>query len=53
MSICQLARSIPASTTLHLNEDARILRERAERVIRLWIGEPKNNTTIGRSGRRV
>jgi len=47
MSISQLARSIPDSATLRLNEEARILRERGEPVIHLGIGEPKNKTPIG------
>jgi aspartate aminotransferase len=46
MSISQLARSIPDSPTLRLNEKARILRERGEPVIHLGIGEPKNKTPI-------
>jgi aspartate aminotransferase len=46
MSISQLARSIPDSATLHLNEEARLLRERGEPVIHLGIGEPKNKTPI-------
>jgi aspartate aminotransferase len=47
MSISQLARSIPDSATLRLNEEARTLRERGEPVIHLGIGEPKNKTPIG------
>ncbi len=47
MSISQLARSIPDSSTLRLNEEARLLRERGEPVIHLGIGEPKNKTPIG------
>ena len=46
MSISQLARSIPDSPTLLLNEKARLLRERGEPVIHLGIGEPKNKTPI-------
>ena len=46
MSISQLARSIPDSATLRLNEEARLLRERGEPVIHLGIGEPKNKTPI-------
>jgi len=42
MKISQLARSIPQSSTLRLNEEARRLRERGEPVIHLGIGEPKN-----------
>lgn len=44
--ISQLARSIAASPTLALNEEARILRERGEAVINLSIGEPKNKAPI-------
>jgi aspartate aminotransferase len=47
MSISQLARSIPASPTLALNEEARVLRERGEPVINMSIGEPKNKAPIG------
>jgi aspartate aminotransferase len=47
MSISQLARSIPDSSTLRLNEEARLLREHGEPVIHLGIGEPKNKTPIG------
>lgn len=46
MSISRLARSIPASPTLALNEEARVLRERGEAVINLGIGEPKNKAPI-------
>jgi len=46
MTISQLGRSISASSTLALNEEARILRERGEPVISLGIGEPKNKTPI-------
>lgn len=46
MSISKLARSIAASPTLRLNEEARILREKGEPVINLGIGEPKNKTPI-------
>lgn len=46
MTISQLARSISASSTLALNEEARLLRERGEPVISLGIGEPKNKTPI-------
>jgi len=46
MSISQLARSISASSTLALDDKARILRERGEPVISLGIGEPKNKTPI-------
>jgi aspartate aminotransferase len=46
MSFSQLARSIPDSPTLRLNEKARLLKERGEPVIHLGIGEPKNKTPI-------
>ena len=46
MSISRLARSIPASPTFALNEEARVLRERGEAVINLGIGEPKNKAPI-------
>lgn len=46
MTLSQLARSIPASPTLALNEEARILRERGEPVINMSIGEPKNKAPI-------
>ncbi len=46
MNISQLARTISASSTLALNEEARILREKGEPVISLGIGEPKNKTPI-------
>jgi aspartate aminotransferase len=46
MSISKLARSIPASPTFALNEEARLLRERGEPVINLGIGEPKNKAPI-------
>ena len=46
MKISQIGRSIAASSTLALNEEARILRERGEPVISLGIGEPKNKTPI-------
>lgn len=44
--ISQLARSIAASPTFALNEEARLLRERGEDVINLSIGEPKNKAPI-------
>ena len=40
--ISRLARSIAASPTLKLNEEASQLRQRGEPVINLGIGEPKN-----------
>jgi aspartate aminotransferase len=46
MSLSQVASSIPASPTLALNEEARLLREKGEPVIHLGIGEPKNKTPI-------
>jgi aspartate aminotransferase len=46
MNISQLARSIAASPTLALNEEARLLRERGEPVINMSIGEPKNKAPI-------
>jgi len=46
MSLSKLARSIAESSTLALNEEARLLRERGEPVIHLGIGEPKNKTPI-------
>ena len=46
MTISKLALSIHESPTLHLNEEARRLRERGEAVINLGIGEPKNRAPI-------
>jgi aspartate aminotransferase len=46
MSISRLARSIAASPTFALNEEARKMRERGEPVINMGIGEPKNKTPI-------
>jgi aspartate aminotransferase len=46
MSLSQIATSIPASPTIALNEEARLLREKGEAVIHLGIGEPKNRTPI-------
>ena len=46
MSLSQVACSIPASPTIALNEEARLLREKGEPVIHLGIGEPKNKTPI-------
>ncbi len=46
MSLSRIANSIPASPTIALNEEARLLRERGEPVIHLGIGEPKNKTPI-------
>ncbi len=46
MGISQLARSIPTSPTLKLNDEAQALRERGEPVINLGVGEPKNKVPI-------
>lgn len=46
MSISKLARSIAASPTLALNEQARILRQKGEPVVHLGAGEPKNPAPI-------
>jgi aspartate aminotransferase len=46
MSVSQLARSIPESPTLRLNEEARLLKDRGESVIHLGAGEPKNKAPI-------
>jgi aspartate aminotransferase len=46
MIISKLARSIAASPTLALNEEARLLRQKGEPVINLGIGEPKNKAPI-------
>lgn len=46
MSISQLARAIPPSPTLSLNEEARILKEKGEAVVHLGAGEPKNKAPI-------
>ena len=46
MSLSKIAISIPASPTIALNEEARLLREKGEPVIHLGIGEPKNKTPI-------
>ena len=46
MSLSQIASSIPASPTVALNEEARLLREKGEPIIHLGIGEPKNKTPI-------
>ena len=46
MSLSKVASSIPASPTIALNEEARLLREKGEPVIHLGIGEPKNKTPI-------
>ena len=46
MSLSVLAKSIAASPTLALNEEARVLREKGEAVIHLGAGEPKNKAPI-------
>src|SRR3972149_4388067 len=46
MRLSKLASEIAESPTLALNKGARLLRERAEAVIHLGIGEPKNKTPI-------
>ncbi len=46
MTLSNLARSIAASPTLAMNEEARLLRERGEPVIHLGIGEPKNKAPM-------
>lgn len=46
MSLSHVASSLPASPTIALNEQARLLREKGEPVIHLGIGEPKNKTPI-------
>ena len=46
MSISQLARSIPASPTLAMNDAARRLREKGEAVVHLGGGEPKSKAPI-------
>jgi len=46
MSLSQVACSIPASPTIAMNEEARLLREKGEPIIHLGIGEPKNKTPI-------
>jgi aspartate aminotransferase len=42
MALSQLATAIAESSTLRLNESARLLKERGQPVINLGIGEPKN-----------
>jgi aspartate aminotransferase len=46
MSISQLASTIAESSTLALNEEARVLRQKGEAVIHLGTGEPKNKIPI-------
>jgi len=44
MNLSKLARSIPESPTLKLNEKARTLKEQGKPIINLTVGEPKNKT---------
>ncbi|GAB4481023.1 MAG: pyridoxal phosphate-dependent aminotransferase [Anaerolineae bacterium] len=46
MHISNLARGIPSSPTLKLNEEAKSLRDRGEPVIHLGGGEPKNRVPL-------
>lgn len=46
MSISLMAREIAESPTLMLNEKARLLREKGEKVIHLGAGEPKSKAPI-------
>jgi aspartate aminotransferase len=46
MRLSRLARSVAESPTLKLNEAARLLKERGERVINLGIGEPVNKAPL-------
>jgi aspartate aminotransferase len=46
MSVSQLAREIKESPTLVMNEKARLLREKGEKVIHLGAGEPKNKVPL-------
>ncbi len=46
MSVSQLARDIKESATLAMNEKARLLREKGEKVIHLGAGEPKSKVPI-------
>jgi len=46
MSFSQVAREIPASPTLALNDEARLLRLKGEPVIHLGSGEPKNRAPV-------
>lgn len=46
MSISQLAKAIPPSPTLSLNEEARVLKEKGEAVVHLGAGEPKNKAPL-------
>jgi len=46
MAISQLAKTIPTSPTLKLNEKAALLKDRGQAVIHLGTGEPKIKTPI-------
>jgi aspartate aminotransferase len=46
MSLSQVARDLPPSPTLALNEQARLLRLKGEPVIHLGAGEPKNRAPV-------
>jgi len=46
MSVSQIAREIKESPTLVMNEKARLLREKGEKVIHLGAGEPKSKVPI-------
>jgi len=46
MSVSQLAREIKESPTLAMNEKARLLREKGEKVIHLGAGEPKSKVPV-------
>ena len=46
MSVSVLAREIKESPTLAMNEKARLLREKGEKVIHLGAGEPKSKVPI-------
>jgi len=46
MSISQLAKSLPASPTLKMNEMAKLLKDRGEPVIHLGGGEPKSKVPL-------
>jgi len=46
MSISTLARNIAESPTLAMNEKARLLREKGEKVIHLGAGEPKSKVPM-------
>ena len=46
MSLSQIAREIAESPTLVMNEKARLLREKGEKVIHLGAGEPKSKVPV-------